>query len=331
MKQTEHELLSEEASFVFHDPFTGDPGDLAYSAMPGNPFRDQATIDRQGRIETSFQALFEHPPLNQGISDAFRDMLLEDHLINDQRRKMVNHENYMAWRVCHPVVENFEDVLAEYETGRADPTAALQVALHEDTGDIQGLEVGRVLHPYWRRMEHVPVMRQEVAQAISAFGGVLEPRVAPYRSIDITPRLNQKDIVGFIGVYKHDIGFIPRPDGKILRVVERQVAGYRTDPESGFRQDILDKMYAIAAEKQDFDWANIYDDRFMYHFAGTGCRGFIEKAIQTDSTEDFVVPISTTVYCYPETPEDPLHKDGIIYRAPDKDDGIAYYSSPLVG
>lgn len=228
--------------------------------------------------------------------------------------------------------ESIAEQVDRYEAGTAEVADVLDIALNTDI--TQGLEVGRVTHPYWQRMEHVLDMRTAVAEGIEARGGVLEPWISPYRSISIVPytrpTLDAPVLDGFITPYKHDVGTIFRPkDGKILHVVERQIAGIRIDEASGFRQDILERMNALAATKKDFDWQNVNDEMFADRLISTGARGFIEKAIQTDTRDAYLVPESTTIYIFAEDPETSKQLGRVAFRSPDRDDTIAYYDSSV--
>lgn len=331
---------AKQSSELFQEPFSGDLHDRYYGAVPANPYLNQDVKDRQAHIEQAFAILFEHPPAELAIPDSFRKLLIDDYHINVQRRRMINYENFAKWRVAHPTLENsfLESVAARVETGRAESGDVLDLALHTDTQKLRGLEVGRVSHPYWRRTEYITPMRLDIAKAIIDRGGGLYSLETPYRRIKIAPKLTvnqatgEREIAGLLVRYKKDMGFIPRADGSILKIAERQIAGYRVDPESGFDQSILERMQAYTHSKKDFQWDYTSDEDLQTALKKTGCKEYVEQTVQTDTNAPFVVPESTTIYCYTEKETLPNKEIGkkavsIAFRKPDSDEGIAFFDS----
>lgn len=109
--------------------------------------------------------------------------------------------------------------------------------------------------------------------------------------------------------YKRDYGhiFISGSDNELLRIVERQIAAYRVDEASGFDQTVLRAMHDLRdtyPKRIQWDKSTSDDDKetevFYNRLRMTGCAEFIEHAVQTDALDDFVVPISTTIYGYKE-------------------------------
>ncbi len=333
MAPQEHIYTIETLPDDFVEPFSGTLYDRSYGAMPANPFKDDAVKGRQAEIEREFLKLFTNPPEALNVPPEFQRFFAIDYEIGERRRQMTNYNNYMQWRKTHSDVDAcIAEQIERYEAGTAEVADVLDIALNTDISD--GLEVGRVTHPYWQRMEHVLDMRVAVAEGVAERGGVLEPWVSPYRSISIVPYTRQTSdgpvIDGFIVPYKHDVATMVRPkDGKVLHVVERQIAGIRVDEASGFRQDVLERMRAIATSKKDFDWQNVNDELFVDRLTLTGARGFIEKAIQTDTHDAYLVPESTTIYIFAEDPETSKALGRVAFRSPDCDDTIAYYDSSV--
>ncbi|MGY4893302.1 MAG: hypothetical protein ACO1N2_01245 [Candidatus Saccharimonadota bacterium] len=300
-----HHLQTEPSTFT--EPFSGAPGDRQYGAMPAHPFRDDRVRKRQAFVETEFFKLFT-PPAELNVPDSFVTFFQDDYVIGERRRQMTNYNNYMDWRAAQPdIPKELAEQIDHYEAGTAEVDEIFDIMLN--TTITKGLEVGRVTHPYWQRMQHLAPLREAVASAVVARGGTLEPRHSPYYSIGIIPsiipdELGNQRIRGHLARYKHDIASFVRPlDGKIVHVVERQIAGIRVDEASGFSQGVQRRMHEVADAKEKFRWDNVHDERFEYHLRDTGCRGFIEKAIQTDSTDAYIVPESTTVYAFAEDPE----------------------------
>ncbi|UTX51012.1 hypothetical protein KI440_02280 [Candidatus Saccharibacteria bacterium TM7i] len=343
MTEAEQLSLRQECPSEFSEPFSGALHDRHYSAMPANPYVNEQIKDRQALIKDEFAKLFEHPPEDLNVPHEFQQLLVDDYYINVERRRMINYENFAKWRQSHPCLdESLEPIVQLVEAGFGETGDVFDVALFTDLDG--GLEVGRVTHPYWQRIEHVSKMRLDAAAEIVKRGGVIEPIENAYRRVKISPHVERLEggeqrITGFIVRYKHDFGFIPKAEGETIRVVERQVAAYRVDEASGFPRDILEAMQVAAAEatkanpKKPFYWDNTSDERFEELISDTRCRGFIERTVQTDATEPFVVPESTTLFCYTE--KTPLNMPSlaarrlasVAFRTPDTDDGIAFFNS----
>ncbi len=349
-------LLNKKEEFI--EPFSGALYDRVYGAMPANPFLNEKVRKRQAGIDRELIKLFEYPPEELAIPKAFRNFLLRDHFIGEERRKMQNYESYAGWRqkINGFILPGYlSDQIDRFETGNAEPDDILDIVMDPMNDDqetsLESFEIGKITHPYWRRIEHVPAFREAINESVEAHGGVLFPTVLPYRSIDIIPKTSidkrgHDTIVGFIVKYKHDIGEIHSKNGeRKIKIVERQLAGYRVDEASGFRQDIIEAMENITLDRslkniqfdesmkeiadeeseRPFYWENIHDKRFEYLLRTTGCRGFIEKAIQLDSQEAFVVPISTTIYGFNEFQDPSTKMAHVAFREPDSDDNIAFY------
>lgn len=337
MTEAERISLEQKCPETFTEPFTGELYDRHYGAVPANPYYNDGVKVRQNKIKEEFATLFEYPPEELGIPESFKQMFIDDYYINVERRRMINYENFARWRMDNPQLEDeeLEGAVQRTEMGYAESGDVLDVALNTE---LSGLEIGRVSHPYWRRTEFITPMRLDVSAAIIDRGGELTPIQEPYRRVKIVPHLERNEqtqedeIIGFIVRYKRDVGSIPKDDGTVLRVVERQVAAYRADEASGFDQSIIEEMHEYARKKKDFRWDKIADERFPNALLNTLCDGYINKIIQTDTAAPFVVPESTTIYCYSEKGPGPEEKinaalSRLAFRAPDSDNGIAFYQS----
>ena len=342
MTETEQLLAqAQPCAKEFQEPYTGDIYDRPYSAMAANPYANEFVKEHGKRIKAEFAKLFEYPPAILEVPDDFKSLLVDNYIINVERRRMINFENFAKWRQDNPVAnELIEPAVKRVEEGRAEMGDVLDVGLFTDLSG--GLEVGRITHPYGQRIEHVPIMRMHVAAAIHERGGELEPVDNLYRSLKIEPKTNEFDeLTGFIVRYKHDIGFIEKQPGEVLRIAERQVAVYRTDEASGFPSDIIQAMNAAKEIKNQnktknssdyFDWTNYSDERFTSLLESTGCHGFVERIVQSDEIENFIVPESTTIFCYTEKApinylETRRNLAAQALRTPDTDNGIAFFGS----
>lgn len=292
-----------------------------HGAMPGNPYFDEAVKKQQRDIGTEFLKLYKSPPKNMPRSFV-NNVVIDDYVINEERRTMENFGAYMESVDSHA---HSDLILIAEEELFARGQAIINQSLHfvvnspSRTG-----EFGKVTHPYGYRMQELDPFRIEMDEAIELQGGVVYPTVSPYRSIKILPKVVRYDngtefggqrIVGFIVKYKRDYGHVSIPGGhnEVLRIVERQIAAYRVDEPSGFDQTILQAMHDLRdAYPKRIQWDRLPSDKekdneiFYSRLSKTGCLDFIENAVQTDALDDFVVPISTTIYGYKETlPEKP--------------------------
>jgi hypothetical protein len=288
---------------------------VPHGAMPANPYLDEAVKKQQSIIDAEYLKLYETPPKDMPHSFV-EDVVIADFVINEERRKMENFEGYMEFTHSGMYVDPILTTEKElFERGQATIDEAIHFVVN---CPLKKGEFGKVTHPYGYRMQQLEPFRTEMNEAIEAQGGIVYPSVAPYRSINILPKIERFDngtefggqrIIGFIVKYKRDYGHVPIPgnDTEVLRIVERQIAAYRVDEASGFDQSVLDAMYELRnTYPKRIDWGRqagdsarekkIYYDRLKK----TGCVDFIENAVQTDALDDFVVPISTTIYGYKE-------------------------------
>ncbi|MBC7565249.1 hypothetical protein H7100_03425 [Candidatus Saccharibacteria bacterium] len=287
-----------------------------YGAMPANPYLDDAVKHQQRNINEEYSKLYALPPGDEPQSFV-EAVVVDDYVINEERRKMENFEGFMEFVRSGTYLDpSLQAEMKLFEKGHATINQAIHFVLNSG---IQKGEFGKVTHPYGYRMQELEPFRVAMDKAIEFQGGVVYPTVAPYRSIKILPKVKLSDdgsefgkqeIVGFIVKYKRDYGHIPVPgqDNEVLRIIERQIAAYRVDEASGFDQEVLQAMHDFCAtypKRIRWDRSGCDDGKkneiFYNRLKMTGCANFIENAVQTDALDDFVVPISTTIYGYKET------------------------------
>ena len=286
---------------------------LPYGAVPANPYLDDAVKAQQKNMKKEFMLLHTTPP--QDMPREFvEDVVIADYEINDERRKMENFEVFMKFIQSETPID--PSLLPEIELFQRGQSRIDGIATIAEKTEIEAVEFGEVGHPYGYRMQHLGPFRQEMNDVILAHGGVVYPTVAPYRSIKILPRVKRfydgteyggQRIVGFIVKYKRDYGHIPVGDDEVIRVVERQIAAYRVDEASGFDQTVLAAMHQLRdtyPKRIHWDVPPTDNEKEQQTYATrlkmTGCADFIESAVQTDALDDFVVPLSTTIYGYRE-------------------------------
>jgi len=305
-----------------------------YGAAPAFPFRDDYIKNQQDGIESQYVKLYSTPPTE--MPEDFVGIVLDDYVINGQRRQMENYEAYMKYvNGGKPVSDDMLSTILLFEGGHATIDQIADVATHTD---IESLEFGKVTHPYGYRMNHIEGLRRDTNAAIESHGGVVYPTISPYRSIAVLPKIERYDdgsdyglqrIVGFIVKYKRDVGRIPIHDtDEFVHVVERQIAAYRVDEASGFNQEVLVAMHQLSDNfPKRIQWDQPLKPNFLDRLKRTGCQDYIEQAVQQDSLEDFVVPISTTIYGFKG--EHPVFgKIGQTeFKSPTTDDTIAFYDS----
>jgi len=288
---------------------------VPYGAVPANLYRDEETKLQQAMINESFRVLYETPP-SEMPSEFVDHVVMNDYVINENRRMIENYDVYTQFMASGTDIDPaLYPEIDRFESGHATIDEIARIA---SRSKIPSVEFGKVTHPYGYRMQYIDEFRADMSEAIEAQGGVVYPDIAPYRSIKILPRVLRADdgtefgrqrIIGFIVKYKRDYGHIPVAGSKdeVVRVVERQIAAYRVDEASGFDQSVLDAMHALREQyPKRIHWdAPIPDEGknkqvFLDRLEKTGCLSFIENAVQHESLEDFVVPISTTIYGHRE-------------------------------
>jgi hypothetical protein len=290
-------LSGERRGASFREPTDGTSRYQPSGASPAHPYIDKPLQARQRVIESEFQKLFDQPPV--GTPPEFARILSEDHMSGEARRKMKNYEGYMEWKALNETVDpDIEQEIYHFERGSANQDEILDIALGTA---IPYFEVGKVTHPYAKRLEYVEPFRIATNAAIARHNGVVYPSFTPYRSITIMPKVEYRgdsghSLHGLIVKYKRDVGHIIMPDNEtIIRIIERQLAGYRVDAASGFDQSIVHLM-----EQTPIGWTHVWQENEQEYLVDTGCRGFVEKAVQLDLLDSYVVPISTTIYGFKE-------------------------------
>jgi hypothetical protein len=297
----------------YREPSLGNDKITPHGAAPANPFKDEAVKAQQRIIAKANLLLYETPPEDMPKEFVY-NVVTADFVINTERRKMDNFEAYSKFLSLESVVDpSLSESQKRFERAHASIAEIIDLTLHTD---IESAELGGVAHPYGYRMQELIPLRKETDAAIESRGGVVYPTIAPYRSIVIQPAVESFDdgtqyggqrIIGFVVKYKRDYGHIPVPgdDTKVLRVVERQIAAYRVDEASGFDQSVLQAMHALRDQCPDrIHWGirTPNDPKSKVEAENrllrTGCSLFIEKAVQTDSLADFVVPLETRIYVY---------------------------------
>jgi len=328
-----NERVLPELPSYYREPGLHNPLILPYGAMPANSFFDQEVKDQQAEIEAEHYGLYETPP--KEMPEPFVRVMTADYVINQNRRKMDNYEGFMKWELKGEAVST--DLLVNKDLiirGQASIDQEVEFATRTT---LDAIEFGKVGHPYGYRMQEIIPLRSDMNEAIELHGGVVYPTVSPHRSIKILPKVERYDdgseyglqrIVGFIVKYKRDVGRIPVVGSDdVIHVVERQIAAYRVDEASGFDQEVLAKMHALCDKYPlRIRWDQSINASFEDRLVRTGCRDFIENAVQTDSLEDFVVPISTTIYGFKgEHPVFGLVGSVAVGNKPSLDNGMAYF------
>lgn len=279
---------SRENSDEFKEPNDGSLRYRPYSAVPAHPYADEALKNRQLDIDRELRKLFIKSP--RDVPSEFAQMLMDDYVIAEQRRKMANYEGYMDWLMSQePIEPELDPLFNHFERGTALIGEILTIGTKTS---IKHFEVGQVTHPYRQRLQHVYQLREEVVEEIMLRGGTILPQSVPYRALAIAPRFaSDKQLQGFIVRYKRDIGCIDCDSTtQQLNIVERQVAGYRIDAASGFDQ-------AALANLPD-NFAQLNPSQQQRALRISGVQDFIEQAVQTDSLDKFVVPVSTTIFAH---------------------------------
>ena len=299
-------------------------------AMPANQYVDEETLNQQLEHSDAIKALYEHPPIN--IPKNFEHMVVGDYVINEVRRGLINFEKYMALiKQCPNIIQLMPEEIGLLMRGKASQDQIFDVVIRANeeaeknhTAGYESSEFWKLSHPYGYRMQHLSSIRENSARSVLEHKGLVYPSVLPYRDITIMPHVEygtpiydeagmqididyheQPILVGFIVRYKRDYGNVPIPGSeKIIHLVERQVAGIRVDEASGFSQAHLDIFNQEAFNGAvPVNWNDPNDARIPNRLESYGIKNLIHSAIQTDSLEEFVVPLSTMMYGFVDTPQ----------------------------
>lgn len=242
--------------------------------------------NHQRMIGLEIEKLFLNP-YPENIPMEFQGIVYTDFLSGRANRETMNQAHFDAWlksdtseghgAVAHEVMQRCEEVGIE--------SSKLLDFICENT--IQATELAKLSVPYGYRIEYIPELRAEIDRIIIDRGGILLLD-QPYRHIHVTPYRhpeNMRNLYGILATYQRDVGRIQADDGTRIIVTERQALGIRTDELSGFPRDLYDKLtdgqIEISKETEDE----------------------IEGLIQADTNQEFMVPLSLTVFAHREKPE----------------------------
>lgn len=268
-----------------------------------NPHYDEVAA-HQSIVKQSFDPLFGE--LAPGtIPEKVKEMIELDRMVGDARRSSENLMSYGTWSgsdvMKHELdTSDLHAVHNELLLGTVRPLGSISLVHHTS---LPSAEVKKITHPYGYRMNFVAPARQETEEAITAFGGVVLPRVlSSYEKIQLQPNFTQLDkrgklvqLNGFLTTYKRLVGYVTRQDGRRTNVIERQSAALRID------EAVKDLPPELAeALRQVLDTGGNYELRLDALDQQTGYNEFFETAIQQDADVDYLVPLSTTIYAATE-------------------------------
>lgn len=264
-----------------------------------NPYWDEV-LPHQRLVDEALGSLFaEYAP--DDIPSSVKHMVHLDYMAGNVQRTVKNMHSYAAWKdsedAMRPEVKAVERKLL---LGTIEPDENLRLM---QGSTLMSSELAKVTHPYRYRMGYVSEARNKVADAIEQHGGVMYPRIiSPYRKIDLQPNVTHDEakrcfiLNGFLVTYKRDVGHILRNDGRRIYITERQSAAIRVD--SGVQD--LDKDIASILRKHSPNeayqpWVRHINEKVYPYF---------EDHIQSDTTADFFIPLSTMTYAAAETDEE---------------------------
>ena len=300
-------------------------------AMPANQYIDDETQQQQAEHNNALRSLYENPPID--MPQNFVRMVVDDYVINEVRRGLINFESFMAFTTeCPDIIREMPDEIGLLMRGKASQDQIFDVVIQANveaaakkTKGYKTSEFWKLSHPYGYRMQHLEAIRENSTRSVVENGGIVYPEVLPYRDITITPNveygvpvyddetdevvgMNYHDtpiLDGFIVRYKRDYGNVPIPGtDKMIHLVERQVAGIRVDEASGFSQAHLELFNQEAFKGVvPVEWNNPSDVRIPSRLEAYGIKNLIHTAIQTDSLEQYVVPLSTMMYGFVDNPQ----------------------------
>lgn len=275
------------------DYFAGEP-------TPMDPYHDDNVKAHQREVEALMMRLVGPEAVPCDIPDGVAEMIELNMLHSFATLSASNYQGYYDGLAR---AETYDTATTAMIDRVARGVASADEILHLLRNDVfKKGELGKVTHPYGYRLAHVPALRSKVDAAIISNGGILLPRITPYRDIKLHPHYTFDDknyqndfqlnpqLHGLIVTYKHDMGYVDIDDAHTISIVERQTAAIRIDKESGFDQTVAQKLLAFRPSN-DEQWR----DRLV---SASGCLDYIETVIQTDSSADYLIPLSTVVYAH---------------------------------
>ena len=300
---------------TFQEPKEAD-GDFAGEPTPMDPFHDDEVKSHQRDVENFMKRLVSPEAVPDDIPSGVADMIELNMLHSFATLGVSNYQGYLD-ALAH--AQSYDDeTIATMERAARSEASADEILSLIVNGVLKKGELGKVTHPYGYRLANVPELRSRVDSAILNNGGILIPRVAPYRDIKLHPHYTFDDknyqndlqlnsrLHGLVVTYKRDVGHIDSEETRSVNVVERQTAAIRIDEASGFDQAIAHELLAFRPSN-DKQWR----DKLV---SASGCLDYIETAIQTDSSADYLIPLSTVAYSYESKHQAPTETQRALRR-----------------
>lgn len=293
LPQEFHEPLN-ETSRRPHGPTPA--GLLANCSASPAIYRSYAEANR------AFDPLFTDLAPHDIPQETREQLVYTDYLAGDVQRGLKNAHSYNAWsQKGDPEFHELEEKLLR---GTITASEALDLLQHST---LESAELAKVTHPYGYRLGYVADAREDVNQAIEDHGGIVIPAIGSfYRKIDFNqpamlPRdesLQTMQLIGFRIPYKKDIGYITRPDGRRIKIIERQSAAIRIDSEvEGIPSHIKEALMTSYDGDHYDDWLCAIDRQ-------TDFKNFFTEAIQNNTDADFLIPLSTMHYARAESDDE---------------------------
>ncbi len=287
-----------------------------------NPWCEEATRRDRARKE-AFAPLFDPHNAPALVPSKVADMIMLNQLTGEAHRLTNALAAYTAWNADMPSLETWTPEQKEYarlQSIRAEVAdkgldeaheALLQGTLTPSEGlallrhtQLTACELAMVVHPYGYRMEYVKDERAQVLAAIAQHHGVVAPvRREPYQKITFQPHFEYHrgsraaTLGGLLVTYKRPIGHILDENERRIKVIERQSAAIRVDPQAA---DLLPSLARLlraplpisasdgSVSLDELRHQTMYEDYFGY-------------AIQGDPDVDYLIPLSTMTYGARET------------------------------
>lgn len=257
----------------------GEP--MTYGATP---LDRMTTLQQQFELSRTLQEL-TYRDIPDDVPMEIIDYVHTTFATRFNNRAEANEENYVT---SLNVGEEYEsDIQAMFKRGELGQASPSELLLIRQLRGIRSVELACLTHPYGKRLESLPDMREAVHQHVELLGGTYYD--------DPETRYRVKEIVGYEkGKEKLDKGVLMTrkrtlgvmPDGTVIR--ERLSYVLRLDDKTTFTQDDAEALNGIDLSKSNWQEELMRVGKFDE----------VAATLLLMDEFSFVIPISTTIYAF---------------------------------
>lgn len=263
-----------------------EPDTVPWAATPLHPIATQ-----QNSVHMAIEGLYAHP-YPHDAPESFQELVLTDYLAGRAHRETVNASHFMKWLETHDIHDQLADrMIRNAAEPGSSPIGLLQFVC---TTNIQATELAKLSVPYGYRLQYVPALRAAVDVAIREMNGEAR-RDTQYSRLHVTPHFDENgESSGILATYQRGVGSVSDNNGEVILIKERQVLAIRTDEHSSFPQELRDDIESIGIVRQKRALSKV------------------AEFIQADTPEDFMVPMSMTVFAHRLKHDPPSEHKGML-------------------